>query len=361
MKTSTLLLLCTFTLAITLTSAQETNIYDAINQSRLMVDSLIKDGRVPGIDVAVYKNGEIVWSEGFGFADLEHRVPVIAGNTLFRIGSVSKPLSTAALGRLMDDGKIDLSKAVQTYVPSFPVKKYELTLKQIGGHIGGIRHYKGKEMLSGKYYPDVNSGLEIFMNDPLLFEPGTKYSYSSYGFNLLSACIEGASREDFLPFVQREVFDALNMSNTYADINSEIILNRTSFYALGEDGKYINAPYVDNSYKWAGGGFISTTTDLIKFGIAHIKPGYLTKETLNELISSQTLSSGKETGYGVGWSTINQGELIGYGHSGGSIGGITQFRIFPSEDMIVVFLSNSSDTRYGNIVERIINLFANID
>ncbi len=326
-----------------------------------MIDSLIQDGRVPGIDVAVYKKGDIVWSEGFGFADLEHKVPVSPGKTLFRIGSVSKPLSSAALGRLMDQGKIDLSLPVQIYAPYFPEKRYKVRVKQIGGHIGGIRHYRGNEMRSSLFYPTVKSGLDIFKDDSLLFEPGTDYSYSSYGYNLLSATIEGASGEEFLSFIQREVFDALEMNTTCPDINRQIIENRTSFYELDMEGNIRNATYVDNSYKWAGGGFISTTTDLIKFGVAMFKPGFLSENTLKELTSSQTLANGKETGYGVGWRRYSQGELDGFGHSGGSVGGITQFRVFPDEELIVVFLSNSSDTNYGNVVERIISLFAGID
>lgn len=341
--------------------AEKTNYQEAIKASRFMIDSLIKDGKVPGIDVAVYKAGDIVWSEGFGYADLEHKVPVIAGKTLFRIGSVSKPLSSAALGKLIDQGKIDLEMPVQEYAPLFPEKKYKLTVKDIGGHIGGIRHYRNNEMRSSKFYPTVTSGLEIFKDDSLLFEPGTDYLYSSYGFNLLSAIIEGASGEEFLPFIQREVFDALGMSSTHPDINRKIIENRTSFYELDKDGNTVNAVYVDNSYKWAGGGFISTSTDLIKFGLAHFKPGFLSENTLAVLTKSQILTNGEETGYGVGWRRYTQGNLDGFGHSGGSVGGITQFRIFPNEELIVVFLSNSSDTNYGKVVEQIISLFAGVN
>lgn len=332
----------------------------AIREGHRLIDSLRQKQNIPGIDVAVSINGEIVWSEGFGFADLQHRIPVIPGKTRFRIGSVSKPLTAAALGKLMDRGKLDLNASVQAYVPYFPLKKYPITVKQAAGHIAGIRHYRGNEFLMNRRYNSVKSSLTIFENDSLLFEPGSKYSYSSYGFSLISAVIEGASGERFLPFIQREVFSALNMTSTCPDKNDSIIVNRTSFYQLDSSSYLRNAPYVDNSYKWAGGGFISTTTDLIKFGEAHLTAGFLSAGTLKELTTSQVLSSGDSTGYGIGWRTMTLDRLHGFGHSGGSVGGITQFQIYPGEKAIIVLLSNSSDTSYGNVVGRIVNVFLEV-
>lgn len=330
---------------------------EAILEGHRLIDSLQQYQKIPGIDVAVSIDGEIVWAEGFGYADLEHSVPVIPGKTRFRIGSVSKPLTSAALGILMDRGKINLNAPIQTYVPYFPPKEYPITVKQVGGHIAGIRHYQGNEFLEKEHYKTVKSSLTIFESDPLLFEPGSKFSYSSYGFNLLSAVIEGASGEDFLPFIQREVFSALGMTLTCPDKNDSIIINRTSFYQLNSLNSINNAPYVDNSYKWAGGGFISTTMDLLRFGEAHLSPGFLSAKTLIELTTTQELNSGETTGYGIGWRPFNRNQMQGFGHGGGSIGGITQFQIYPEEKAIIVLLSNSSDTNYGNLADRIIKVF----
>lgn len=338
-------------------NSEKSNYEKAIVESRRLIDSLQQNGKIPGIDVALSINEEIVWSEGFGFADLEHNTPVITGKTRFRIGSVSKPITVAALGKLMDMEKVNISLPVQTYVPYFPIKKYPVTVKQISGHIAGIRHYRGNEMLMKDPYYSVESSIAIFSNDSLLFEPGNKFSYSSYAFNLLSAVIEGASGEDFLSYVQAEVFLPLNMTSTSPDKNDSIIVNRTSFYQFDSLNNIINAPYVDNSYKWASGGFISTTTDLIKFGEAHLKPGFLSAKTLNKLTTSQVLNNGDSTGYGIGWVCLKENQLQGFGHSGGSVGGITQFKIYPDEKLIIVLLSNSSNTNYGNVVDRIVKMF----
>ena len=118
-------------------------------------------------------------------------------------------------------------------------------------------------------------------------------------------------------------------------------------------GNIINATHVDNSYKWAGGGFISSTSDLVKFGQAHLQPGFLSEETLTELTTSQTLSAGESTDYGVGWSI--DGDYLG--HGGGSIGGITSFLMYPEDNLVLVMLSNSSVTNYGNVDHRIVGLF----
>ena len=329
----------------------------AITESNRLIDSLQQNGKISGIDVAVSINGEIVWSEGFGVADLEHNSPVIPGKTRFRIGSVSKPLTAAAVGKLMDIGKINLDSPVQTYVSYFPIKKYPISVRQIAGHVAGIRHYRGNEFLKKNRYNSVESSIAIFSNDSLLFEPGSQFSYSSYGFNLLSAVIEGASKENFLLYIQREVFSPLGMNSTCPDKNDSIIVNRTSFYQLDSLSNIINAPYVDNSYKWASGGFLSTTHDLIKFGEAHLNPGFLSATTLKELTTSQVLNNGDSTGYGIGWFSSVGNKIKTFGHGGGSIGGITAFRIYPEEKVIIVMLSNSSNTKYGNVVDRIAKMF----
>lgn len=348
-------ILCTFIFTCSKNTNHVPDYSNAIADSKRLLDSLITDGKVPGIDAAVAIDGEIVWSEAFGYADLEHQIPVIKGITRFRIGSVSKPFTSAALGKLMDLNKIDLDKPIQTYVPYFPVKKYLITTRQVGGHLAGIRHYNGDEFLLNEQFDSVKEGLSIFMDDTLLFEPNSQIRYSSYGFNLLSAAIEGASGEEFLAFMQKEVFAPLDMNSTCADRKDSIIVNRTSFYAVDSLNNYINAPSVNNSYKWAGGGFLSTTTDLIKFGNAHMNPGFLSEKTLQELKTPQILDNGDTTDYGIGWFCSFDSKS--FGHPGGSIGGITTYRIYAEERLITVLLSNSSNTSYGNIVDRIEKMF----
>src|SRR5215475_16058517 len=154
---------------------------------------------IPGFNVAVAIDGKIVYSEAFGYADLEQRVPAWP-ITKFRIGSVSKPLTSAALMKLVEQGKIDLDAPIQKYAPTFPDKGAVITARLLAGHLGGIRHYKDGEVDNQKHYDNVVDGLERFKDDPLVVPPGTKFSYSSYGFNLLSAVMQGAAGKPFLAY-----------------------------------------------------------------------------------------------------------------------------------------------------------------
>ena len=159
--------------------------------------------------------------------------------------------------------------------------------------------------------------------------------------------IEEASGEAFLGYMQKNVFEPLAMNNTLPEYMDVIIPNRGRYY-YKEDDKVLNAPFVDNSYKWAGGGFLSTAEDLVKFAKAHMQAGYLTQASLTELTTSQKLQDGSETGYGLGWvtNTDKQGHHW-IGHSGGAVGGTSKMVIYPEDEIIVVVLTNISGARFG--------------
>ena len=224
------------------TSGKQTDRWGGvIAQARRYVVDSMKACRVPGASMAVSVNGKMVWSEAFGVANVELNVPATT-KTKFRIGSVSKALTAGALGLLMKAGKIDLDAEIHTYVPSFPAKKFPMTVRQVAGHLAGIRHYKNEaEFLSQKRYKSVEEGLSIFADDTLLFEPGARYSYSSYGFNLLSAAMEQASGMDYLTLMQKSVFGPLGMTQTVPEYPDSIISNRSSFYMQDPAAPLTNA------------------------------------------------------------------------------------------------------------------------
>ena len=319
--------------------AHEKNYSQAEQHAQAVAKSLLSRG-IPGLSVAVAVDERIVYSEGFGYADLEERVPLWA-TTKFRIGSVSKPLTAVALVQLVEQGKIDLDAPVQKYVPSFPDKGAKVTTRMLAGHLGGIRHYKDDEFLIAKHYGNVVEGLKIFQDDPLVSPPGTKFNYSSYGFNLLSAVIQSASGEDFLTYMHEHVFGALGLRSTVEDQPAEIIEQRARFYSRPKDEALRNAPFVDNSYKWAGGGFLSSAEDLARFGAALLQPGILKPESLRLLFTSQKTSDGKETGYGMGFfiHPSKSGQRV-FEHSGGSAGGSSQLILYPDARVVVAMICN---------------------
>jgi CubicO group peptidase (beta-lactamase class C family) len=327
---------------------------------------------IPAISVAVGIGGIIVWADGFGHADLENRVPARA-TTLYRIGSVSKPVTAAAVVQLALDGRLELDAPVQRYVPSFPRKEHPITPRQLGGHLAGIRHYRGDESVAEgqRHYNDVVEALGIFGEDPLLFAPGEQYSYSSYGWNLISAVVQGAAGKPFLAYMQANVFDPLGLTHTHADDPRAIIPDRARFYETSGGG-IRNAPFVDNSYKWAGGGFISSVEDLVRFGSAHLQPGFLPQEGLDLLFSAQRTNTGENIGYGIGWRVGTFGELFpgdhelrdselgglrAMHHGGSSVGGRAFLLLVPERRMVVAMLVNFNRFGGGRIAGEVAAAF----
>jgi CubicO group peptidase (beta-lactamase class C family) len=160
------------------------------------VESRMAQDRIPGLTIGFLKDG-FSWAQGYGFADLENRVPA-GPDSAYRLASVSKTFTALAVLQLVEQGKIDLEAEVQAYVPDFPRKEWPVTVRLLLGHLGGISHYRNYDLESHIKEPrDTREALAIFQDFELVAEPGTKYHYSSYGFNLLAAVVEAASGQPF--------------------------------------------------------------------------------------------------------------------------------------------------------------------
>ncbi len=243
----------------------------------------------PGISAAVGFQGEIVFSGGVGYAELDNMTPADAG-TVWNVGSVSKVLAGVAVMQLVERGAVRLDDPVQKYVPSYPEKRAPITLEHILTHTSGIRHYRDGEfgpygLYEARHFDDINEAIEHFRNDPLLFEPGELYRYSSHAFNLLQGVVETASGLGFEEYMRRFVWEPSGMLSSSFDVPSRIVHKRGRGYVRNERGVLVNSPYVDPSYKYAGGGMLSTAEDLVRFGQA-INHGKLMKpETVAEMFA----------------------------------------------------------------------------
>ena len=327
-----------------------------IGQAVRTVEQFITDTMqvlgAPGASICVVRDGQVVWSHASGFADLEQKVPVSA-ETRFRIGSVSKSLTSVAIGRLVQDGQLDLDSPVQRYAPSFPVKRYPITVRQVAGHLAGIRHYLTGEFENREHYGTVSEGLAIFAADSLLFQPGTEFSYTSYGYNLLGAVIEGASGRSYLEYMRDAVLMPAGMTHTSPEHPDSIIPNRGRYYTRADStGPILNAPYVDNTYKWPSGGYLSTAEDLARFGDRLLRGQVLRPETVESLWTSMRTSNGTPTEYGIGWTV--ERDSVGrrrVRHAGGSVGGTAHLIIYPEERLVVAVLVNS-DYTFINAIAR---------
>jgi CubicO group peptidase (beta-lactamase class C family) len=324
----------------------------AVEEARRLARSLVVEENLPGLSVAVAHEGRVAWAEGFGWADVEHRVPATP-HTRFRIGAVSRPLTAAAVGLLHDRGRLDLDAPVQQYVPAFPPKQWPVSTRQLMGDVAGVHHLRREyESLPDRHCASLDEALQIFGSDPLLFRPGTQYRYSVYGWVLLSAVVEAAAAEPFARFVTREVFGPAGMESTGLD-EVDGVEGRASFYfprmAMRTDLGLQDAPPADYSC-WAGAGaFLSTPSDLVRFGSATLKPGLLKAETLALLQTPPRLESGASTGYALGWK-VESVQLAGaparlLSHRGSPIGGSISLMTFPDLGLVVAAASNVSHTK----------------
>ncbi len=313
----------------------------------------------PGLSVAVAIGDEIVWAEGFGEADAENHVPVDP-KTRFRVGSLSKLLTAALAARLLEEGKLDLDAPIQRYVPDFPVKDAEkpITPRLLAGHLGGIRHYLPLDfMRPAKTYLNLTGALEIFRDDPLVGPPGTKYNYSSYGYNLLGVALEGAGGAEFLGLVTRYVLEPLHLARTTADDPQALLEDRARPYLKTDGGELRNEKAIDSRFKLPSGGFLSTASDLARFAAAHAAPGFLKAETLDLMFTSQKAAAGEVTGVGLGWRIAKDPAGRRIFHHGGSIeGGRAMLVLYPDQKLAIAVLTNLSranfaETEVGKVAE----------
>lgn len=330
---------------------------DVTVEADRMASQFVKESGTPGLSVSVGMQGRLIWSKGYGYADIEQQVPVDPAATKFRVGSVAKPMTALALVQLVTQERIDIGSDVRRYVPVFPQKNITFTVRQLAGHLACIRHYAGDEAYSRKHYSSVIASLDIFKDDPLICAPGAEWKYSSYGYNLLSAVVEQAAKKPFLDYMAESVFVPFGMTATVPDQLKELVPIRGRYY-LRNSGKIYNEPEVDNSNKWASGGILSTTDDLVRFGLAHMNNQLVSPEMRNLLWTEQKTIDGKGTGYGIGWRIVldDQGHKW-IGHGGGSIGGTTQLWLFVDNGLVIAMASNLTELDYKDILPRLRTLF----
>ena len=314
---------------------------------------------IPGLSVAIVKNGNFVWANGFGMADLENSVPATP-QTLYRLASVSKPITAVAALQLWQAGKLDLDAPVQKFCPAFPVKEDgAINTRELLSHMAGIRHYhlgKALDPLVGstKHLKDpIKEGLDFFKNDPLVAKPGTEFHYSTYGYTLIGCAIEGASDKKYVDYVMKSVFAPAGMNNTQVDNRLAIIPHRTSFYQK-ESGHVQNADFLDSSYKIPGGGWLSSAEDMARFEVAILNDTLVTRATRDFMWTPRYTS--KERSYGMGWGiTKVEGQLI-YSHSGGQQGTSTFIAVAPKSKTGVVVLSNLEESDANDLGKELMKM-----
>ena len=329
-----------------------------MEKAEVLFHNLVAEGRVPGLAVTILKKGKTLLQKGYGYADVERKIQVDAKHTVFRIASISKCITGLALGKMLEEGIVDLDTSFYTYVPHFPKKTFDFTLRQLAGHTAGIRGYRGKEYALDKDF-SIQDSIDIFKNDPLLFEPGKGYLYNSFDFVLLSLAMQEASGVSFVEYVKAHVLKPLGMDHTFEPygegVSSSAIANKTQFYTK-RGMCFKGAMPVNNCYKLAGGGFLSTSDDVARLGQAILEQKLLKKETYDQLLTSQTVNE-KPTYYGLGFQVSQDAKGRPFvGHVGSSVGAYTNFFVYPKEETVIAILINCTDPKVQEKLDQAIEV-----
>lgn len=345
--------------SISCKQAPEKSYTEQIEKANTIAKDFLQEETIPGMAISVSKGGDLIWSKGFGYANLETKKEVLPDKTQFRIASISKSICAAGLAKLADDGKLDFDASIYTYVPDFPKKEYDFSVRQVGGHIAGIRHYNGNEFIMNEKMSIVE-GLNIFKDAPLKFKPGSEYSYSTYGWNLLSVVVQNVSGIEYNKYMQDTFFDPLQMKSTTVGLSDQDMPNRTQFYRKTNAGTIVLGPPVSNEHKVAGGGYIATSEDLVKFGNEIISPTILSETSVNELVTSLATDDGELTDYGVGFGVVTtKNDTPRYSHSGGGVGATTFLLMYPQEDTVIAIVTNLSGVPIRDLVSKLEDVFIN--
>lgn len=320
-------------------SAQQANKY--VKEIEIFEDFVRKQmeiDKIPGLSIGFMKD-DFIWTKGFGYADLENKTPATA-ESAYRLASNTKSMTAVAILQLVEQGKVDLDAEVQKYIPYFPKKKWPVTVRQLLGHLGGISHYRNYDVEGHiKEHKDTKDALAIFADFDLVAEPGTKYNYSSYGYNLLGAVIEGAAKQSYGDYLRENLWEPLGMSATYMDDPNEILPNRVRGYRL-IDGEVKNSEFVDISSRFAAGGTRSTVVDLLKYAKGLSTEKVLTKESIDLMYTSMATKDGHSIDYSMGWvATPLNGRFHVY-HTGGQPETRTLLVNFPKENFYIALAYN---------------------
>ncbi len=299
----------------------------------------------PGAAVLVERGGRVVLRKGYGLADLEMGVP-IAPNMVFRLGSITKQFTAAAVLLLVEEGELSPDQTLGEALPHYQGPAARVTLHQLLTHTAGVPSYTSMEDYGAKMREDatVEEMLDRFRDEPLDFEAGTDWSYSNSGYFLLGAVIEEASGMSYEDFVETRIFDPLGMHRSRYGRVAEIVPGRVEGYqGTGDDLE--NAPYLSMTQPYSAGSLLSSVDDLALWVEALSDDRLLPDELRRLLWTPATLADGRPTGYGYGLGATEYHGHTLIRHGGGINGFLTSILWVPDEEIVVAVLSNHTAAR----------------
>lgn len=303
------------------------------------LDTFRTENKIVGISAAVYSGNKMVYFGGSGYADRENKKSVTQ-KTWFRLGSISKPVAAIGAMKLAEQGKLDIDADASTYIPEWPADRPKTTVRNFLSHTSGVRHYQPIGDPNGKtFYPTAAGAVGIFVKDPLRFEPGKRYSYSTHAYTLVARAMETVTGTPFQDWMRKDIFPYSKGGLDVEILNEK--RDRSALYAPQGGEVKVQTPREDNSWKFAGGGMEATAPGLGKFfnELIHLK--ILSNDTMRQMWSSMKLNDGTFSNYGLGFRLF-KGEVVG--HSGAQQGCRTAMLIDLKRQTVAVVLTNTEGT-----------------
>lgn len=302
----------------------------------------------PGSAILVVKDGKILFNKGYGLANLSHQIP-IDPNTVFDLASVSKQFAGFAIASLVEAGKIKLEDDIRKYIPELPDFGSTITVDHLVHHTSGIRDWTSTLPLAGWSFDDVISFEQIlrmaYLQQGLNFEPGSEYSYSNTGYNLLAELIQRVSGLSFREWTDQHIFQPLGMTNTrFLDDHTEIIPHRAQGYYQDQDGMFHASP--NNLMALGSSSLYSTTTDLARWVINLDQPKPEMKAIIDRMKQTRKLNNGTDNNYAFGLSIGSFRGTPSVNHSGSWASFRTYLMLLPEEHLSIVVLNNYASSPY---------------
>jgi CubicO group peptidase (beta-lactamase class C family) len=313
-----------------------------------IVQAAMRGPGAVGVSVAVMRGEETTYSKAYGLADLELAVRADE-DTLFRIGSVTKQFTAAAVLWLADRGKLSADDPVTDYLPDYPTHGHEITLRHLLTHTSGVPDYTELGPAWERVQAHVLSDAELvalWRDLPLHFAPGEHWRYSNSGYYLLGMVIEVVSGKRYADVLREAFLEPLQLIRTRCDSDAEVIPNRAQGYAFA-GGTHWNDRFLSMSQPGAAGVLISTAGDLVRWQRALVTGQVLSPESYLEMTTPFLLNDGRETAYGMGVQLDAVAGEPCVWHGGGIHGFNSVLLHFPRVDLSIAVISNSEGLRAG--------------
>ncbi|WP_052519520.1 serine hydrolase domain-containing protein [Archangium violaceum] len=302
-----------------------------------LVRAELAKGAYAGLSVGVLHGG-MRWVQGYGMRDLTQQLPATP-RTTYRMASITKSFTAVAVMQLVREGKLELDTDARTWVPQYPEKPWKFTVRQLLGHLGGVPHYDGPEAAENTQPLDTAGALALFADKPLAAEPGTKFVYTTWGYNLLGAAVEKASGQGYGRYLKSHVFGPAGMRHAALDDQR----TRDKQHAVGYRhfrGQLVPSHFLDVSSRFAGGGTRASVEDLLAFGQAILQHKLVPAETARMMQASLSTREGQLTDYGLGFATYPLRGHYMVAHAGGQPETTSLLVMLPAEDVVIAIASN---------------------